>query len=69
MNKSRVFTLVMVLSLTGMGLASRDWRHHSGGMDLVQPYETHLRMYREIRPVLLGASAGERLLCKAGGEE
>lgn len=69
MNKTRVFMMVMLISLTGMGLAARDWRDRPTGVGFAQPYEAHLRMYQEIRPVLLGASQGERLLCKAGGKE
>jgi hypothetical protein len=68
-NKNRVFMLVVLISLTGMGLAARDWRDRPAGTDFAQPYEAHLRMYQEIRPVLLGASPGERPLCKAGGKE
>jgi len=66
-NKNRALALVMLFSLTAMGLASRDWRHQSvGSMGFAQPYEAHLQIYREIRPVLLGAGLGERLLCAAG---
>lgn len=66
-NKNRVFALVMLTSLTAMGLASRDSRHHAvGAMDLAQSYEAHLQIYREIRPVLLHARTGERLLCASG---
>jgi hypothetical protein len=68
-NKNRVFALVMLMSLTAMGLASRDLRPHSAGaVDFAPPYETHLQIYREIRPVLLGARPGERPLCAAGGD-
>lgn len=69
MNRNRVFSLVMLMCLTGMGLASRDWQHHSVATDLARPYEQHLRMYEEIRPALLSAEAGAHLLCKAGREE
>jgi hypothetical protein len=68
-NKNRVFLLVMLMCLTGMGLASRDWQQHPVATDRARPYEQHLRMYEEIRPALLGADPGARLLCKAGGEE
>jgi hypothetical protein len=68
-NRNRVLSLVMLMCLTGMGLASRDWQHPSVAADLARPYEQHLRMYEEIRPAVLGADASARLVCKAGGGE
>lgn len=56
----------ILISLMGMGLATRDGRLHTGQQGAPDPYDAHLRYYEEIRPVLLGALVANGSLCNGG---
>ncbi|MGQ0525786.1 MAG: hypothetical protein ACT4P8_19245 [Betaproteobacteria bacterium] len=65
MGKYRVLAFAVAVLLMGTGLASREWwaspdQHTAPGV-----HDVHLKVYEEVRPVLLGAIASDRLLCKA----
>lgn len=65
MRKYRRLVFAVAVLLMGMGLASTEWRaspeQHAAG----EAYNAHLKVYEEVRPVLLGATASGGLLCNA----
>lgn len=65
MGKYRVLAFALAVLLMGMGLASREWRASPEQHAAAEAHDAHLKIYEEIRPVLLGAIASGGLLCNA----
>jgi hypothetical protein len=71
MTKVPFLTAIMLVTLTGTGLASREWRPVSEPTAVIEPHDMHLRYYEEIRPLLASSTASREKLCRgeaSGGE-
>ena len=69
MNKVPLLTAVMLVTLTGTGLASREWRPVLESPHVIEPHDVHLRYYEEIRPLLTSPPASREVLCRRGASE
>lgn len=62
MGRYQVLAFAAAVLLMGMGLASREYGERHAA---TEAHDAHLKVYEEIRPVLLRAMASGDLLCNA----
>ena len=63
MMKVPLLTVIMLVVLTGTGLASRQWPPEPDIPAVIEPHDAHLQYYESIRPLLVRSMAGREMLC------
>jgi len=63
MIKVPLVTVIMLVVLTGTGLASRQWRPVPEIPAVIEQHDVHLQYYESIRPLLVRSTASRETLC------